>query len=80
MVEEEGGRGVESIYAVGRETPRLVGRRNFSEFLADELVGGLAVGFWVAFVGSHNVVVLVCCVNEEWAGWVSMGYCLLPVM
>ena len=29
MVEEEGGRGVESIYAIGREAPRLVGRRNF---------------------------------------------------
>jgi len=72
---------VESIYAVGRETPRLVGRRNFSEFLADKLVGGLAVGLGVVFVGSRNVVMpVLCCVNEEWAGWVSMGYCLLPIM
>jgi len=43
--------------------------------------GGLAAGLGVVFMGSHTIVVLVlCCVNEEWAGWVSMGYCILPIM
>jgi len=52
-------------------------------FLADGFGGrgGLAVGFGVVLVGSRNVVVLVlCCVNEEWAGWVSMEYCLILIM
>jgi len=51
----------------GRRQDLLVGEI-FESFLADGL-GGLAVGFGVAFVGSHNVVVFgLCCVNERMGG------------
>jgi len=69
MVEEEGGRGGGVYLCYWKGDAKTCGSAKLLKaFLADRLLGGLAVGFRVVFVGSHNVVVLVlvlCCVNEK---------------
>ena len=69
MVEEEGDGGWSLFMLLGgRRQDLWVGE--ILNFFGRQVggVGGLAVGFRVVLVGSCNVVLVMCCVNEKMGG------------